>query len=219
MPLLMLFLAMTLAQMLRNCAPSVSPQTMTAIVRVESGGNTLALRDNTLGQSFAPGDTREAVAWASQLIAMGHSLDIGLAQINSANLSMLGLTVRQAFDPCTNLQAGATILGDDYRNAAEHFGAGQYALRRAIGAYNTGSLYAGQDYVNEILAAAGLAPETVYAPPVQATTGSAQNGVPPGGSGSKAKAKHGIPGADATPGPSYTVQSAPGSAVTVIVGN
>jgi hypothetical protein len=39
------------------------------------------------------------------------------------------------------------------------FGPGQYALRRALGAYNTGSLYAGQDYINEILVAAGMPPE------------------------------------------------------------
>ena len=91
---------------------------------------------------------------------------------------MLGLTVRAAFDPCTNLQAGATILGADYRNAAQHFGTGQYALRRAIGAYNSGSLYAGQDYVNEILAAAGLAPETGYVPDIQAATGSESGSLP-----------------------------------------
>jgi type IV secretion system protein VirB1 len=215
----MLLAAITLAQLLRDCAPSVSPKTMTAIVRVESGGNSLALRDNSLGRAFAPGSTAEAVAWANQLLAMGHSLDLGLSQVNSANLPMLGLTVRAAFDPCTNLQAGATILGADYRNAAQHFGTGQYALRRAIGAYNSGSLYAGQDYVNEILAAAGLAPETGYVPDIQAATGSESGSLPPGVSAPKAKAKRGIPGTDATPGPAYTIQRTPGSSVTVLVGN
>jgi type IV secretion system protein VirB1 len=215
----MLLAAITLAQMLRDCAPSVSPQTMTAIVRVESGGNALALRDNTLNRTFAPSDTREGVAWANQLLALGHSLDIGLSQINSANLPMLGLSVRQVFDPCINLQAGATILGEDYRNASAHFGAGQYALRRAIGAYNTGSLYAGQEYVNEILAAAGLAPESDYAPPAQPTTGSEHAAAGSGSPAAKHHAKHGVPGADATPGPAYTVQQTPGSPVTVLVGN
>jgi type IV secretion system protein VirB1 len=218
----MLLAAITLAQMLRDCAPSVSPQTMTAIVRVESGGNSLALRDNTLGRAFEPSDAREAVAWASQLLALGHSLDIGLSQVNSANLPRLGLTVGKAFDPCTNLQAGATILGEDYRNASGHFGAGQYALRRAIGAYNTGSLYAGQEYVNEILSAAGLAPETSYVPSLQATTGSGEDAAAAAAGAApkpKSKAKHVIPGADPPPAPSYTVQRSAGSSVTVLVGN
>jgi type IV secretion system protein VirB1 len=206
---------MTFAQLLRECAPSVSPQTMTAIVRVESGGNSLALRDNTLGRAFAPETTTEGIAWANQLLAMGHSLDIGLSQINSANLPRLGLSVRAVFDPCTNLQAGATILGDDYRNASEHFGAGQYALRRALGAYNSGSLYAGQDYINQILAAAGLAPETPDVPALTGMPGSGQAAAAP----AHPKTKHGIPGADATPGPAYTIQRTPGSSVTVLVGS
>jgi hypothetical protein len=42
-------------------------------------------------------------------------------------------------------------------------------LRHALGAYNTGSLYAGQGYINLILAAAGLAPEyAVASPPARA---------------------------------------------------
>ena len=159
----MLLAAVSLAQMIRMCAPNVSQRTMSAVVSVESGGNWLAIHDNNLERSFSPPSTETAIAWANELLAAGHSIDIGLSQVNSMNLSMLRLTVRDAFDPCINLHAGARILGADYANASQRFGEGQYALRRALGAYNSGSLYAGQSYVDRILTAAGLPPE--YEPP------------------------------------------------------
>jgi len=213
----MFLAAVTFAQLLRDCAPSVSPKTMTAIVRVESGGNTLAIHDNTLGRAFFPSSTAEAIAWGNQLSAMGHSLDFGLSQVNSVNLPRLGLNVEHIFDPCTNLAAGSTILAEDYRSAAHEFGAGQYALRRALGAYNTGSLFAGQDYVNEILAAAGLGPEQDY-PTVPDPAPIADAAAAASGAKQKPKGAHHIPGTE-EPAPSYTVQHTAGSPVTVLVGN
>jgi type IV secretion system protein VirB1 len=96
---------------------------------------------------------------------LGHSVDIGLSQINSQNLSWVGLSVTQAFEPCSNLRAGAAILSTDYASASRRFGSGQYALRRALGAYNSGSLFAGNAYVDRILVAAGLPPEFAAAAP------------------------------------------------------
>jgi type IV secretion system protein VirB1 len=148
--------ALTLASLLNACAPNVGRRTMTAIVRVESGGNPLLIRDNTLDRTFAPHDARQGVVWANQLIVLRHSIDLGISQINDANLPRLGMTVRDAFDPCVNVHGGATILASDYRAATNRFGPGQYALRRAIGAYNTGSLFAGYGYIAKIVAAAGL---------------------------------------------------------------
>ena len=160
--------ALTLAQLLASCAPSIGSRTMGAIVRVESDGNPLVIHDNTLSRSFFPKDTRQAVAWAHQLLGLRHSIDLGLSQINSANLQPLGLSVNEAFNPCTNLAAGSTILASDYRAATSEFGPGQYALRRAIGAYNSGSLYAGYGYIHEILVAAGVdAPADIVVPDLQ----------------------------------------------------
>ena len=155
-----------LSHLLASCAPTIAPRTMAAVVRVESGGDPLALHDNTSGRSFAPGDAREAAAWTTELLALGHSLVLGLSQINTANLPRLGLSVAAAFEPCANLRAGATVLSGDYRAASARFGAGQFALRSALGAYNSGSLYAGRAYVDRILAAAGLPPENVATRPV-----------------------------------------------------
>ena len=204
----MLLALVTLAQLLRDCAPNVDPRTMTAIVRVESAGRTFAMRDNTLDAVYQPVDTVEAVAWTNQLLRRGDNLDLGLSQINSANLPRLGIAVRDIFNPCVNLRAGSTILGEAYSEASSRFGPGQYALRRALGAYNTGSLYAGQGYVNEILAAAGLAPEVDYpaaAPPPPPAKASARRTA-------RAAASSG-------PQPAYTLQHTVGSPVTVIVGS
>lgn len=140
---------------------------MTALIRVESGGKPLALHDNTLHRSFAPHDVNEGVAWANQLLALHHSVDLGLSQINNANLPHLEMSVRDAFDPCINVHGGATILAADYRTAASRFGPGQFALRRAIGAYNSGSLFAGYPYVEKILRAAGIADTDVAVPDLQ----------------------------------------------------
>ena len=130
---------------------------MAAIVQVESEGNPLVIHDNTLGRSFIPRDANQGAVWASELLSRNHSIDLGISQINSANLSRLGLTVRDALDPCLNLRSGATILKANYRAAVARFGRGQYALRSAIGAYNTGSLYAGQGYIARVLSAARAA--------------------------------------------------------------
>ncbi len=177
---------------------------MSAVVAVESGGNPLALHDNTAGQSFVAADAGQAAQWASALIALGHSVDLGLSQINSQNLAWVGLTVTQAFETCSNLRAGATILSTDYASASRRFGSGQYALRRALGAYNSGSLFAGNAYVDRILVAAGLPPEFTAA-------------TPPAGLGEPRAA----PPKLAAPKPEqafYRTERTPGSPVLVIIG-
>jgi type IV secretion system protein VirB1 len=194
-----------LAGLIHACAPRVSLATMSAIVQVESGGDPLALHDNTRRQSFAPVDLNEAVSWATTLIGYGDSVDLGLSQVNSRNLPFLGLSVAAAFEPCTNLRAGATILGADYASAAGRFGAGQYALRRALGAYNSGSLYAGDGYIDRILVAAGLPPEHPAAPPVVAANA-------PSTHRSRPLVKLHASAAF------YTTETTPGSGVVVIIG-
>ncbi|MGP6191450.1 MAG: lytic transglycosylase domain-containing protein [Vulcanimicrobiaceae bacterium] len=146
--------ALALTQLLASCAPSVGVRTMSSIVTVESGGNPLAIHDNSDGRSYLPSSREAAVALASGLIARGHSVDLGLAQINSANVAALGLTVQQVFDPCTNVRAGAQILAADYARASAAYGSGQLALRRAIGAYNTGQLTQGDGYISAVVGAA-----------------------------------------------------------------
>lgn len=161
-----------------QCAPQVAAVTMTAIVRVESGGNPLAINING-PKSLArqPQSREEAISWASWLVKHGHSVDMGLTQVNSGNLKRLGVTVEQMFDPCANLSAGARILTEFYGNAAHQYGEGQPALQAAISAYNTGNHQKGinNGYVAKVVTCAQQNQQPVItdarkAPPLQAGT-------------------------------------------------
>ena len=138
---------------LAECGPAVSPETTQAVIRVESAGNPLAIGDNNLKKSFAPKTSAEAVELASRLIAQGHSVDLGLMQINSCHIPSLKLTLEELFDPCTNIRTGTNILADFYR---QHKTADPVqSLFRALSAYNTGQAWKGAGYINQILEAAG----------------------------------------------------------------
>jgi len=126
------------------CALNVSPVTLDAVARVESGGNPLALNVNRLpGPQPHPASVAEAVRIAESYIAKGYSVDIGLMQVNNRNLPALGYTIEQVLDPCTNIAAGGRILTANYADAARRMGEGQPALQAALSAYNTGNFSAG----------------------------------------------------------------------------
>ena len=134
---------------------------MMAIIKVESGGNPLAMNVNGKQRlARQPASAIEAVAWAWWLINKGYSVDMGLAQVNSRNLQRLGLPPEAMFDPCYNIAAGAQILTENYAAASKKFGSGQVALRAAISAYNTGNHSGGfsNGYVRKVSVAAGKWP-------------------------------------------------------------
>ncbi len=133
-----------IAAALLACAANVAPVTLEAVMRVESGGNPLALNVNHLaGPQPHPATLAEAAAIAHGYVTRGYSVDLGLMQVNSRNLAALGSTIEQVLDPCVNLRAGAAILTANYAEAARSRGEGQSALRAALSAYNTGSFYRG----------------------------------------------------------------------------
>lgn len=142
------------AALAASCAPAVHVDTLAAIAQTESRFNPLAMVDTHSGRVYAPGDRRAAVETASALLAQGHSLDLGLMQINSANLPRLGLTPAAAFDPCVSLDAAARLLVAGYRPASGEDR--QRALQRALSRYNTGSPVRGlaNGYVTKVQAAA-----------------------------------------------------------------
>jgi type IV secretion system protein VirB1 len=148
--------ALALAALMAHCAPTVAPSTMTAIVQVESGGNPLAIGDNTARRSYYPHNRAAAERLARRLLDAGHLLDLGIAQIDSMNFAGFGVTAHTIFDPCTNLSVGARILSGDYAFAARRYGDGQVALRHAIGMYNTGRLNGGARYIARVAAAAAI---------------------------------------------------------------
>lgn len=148
--LLELSAVMALAQ---QCAPQVAPETMAAVARVESQFNPYAIGVNrSAGLARQPRTKDEAIRAARALLAQGKNIDLGLAQINSSNMGWLRLSVEDAFDPCKNLAAGATVLTTNYRSVVRSAPSQQHALRVALSMYNTGSRSRGfgNGYVRKI---------------------------------------------------------------------
>jgi type IV secretion system protein VirB1 len=162
------------------CGSTVAPLTLAAVARTESRFEPLAVRDNTTGVAGVPVSRDIAVQLATRLLEAGHSVDLGLMQINSANLRKLGMTPDLAFDPCRSVSAAATILTGDYAGGDTHF-AQQAALRGALSSYNTGDPVRGLDngYVHKVeLAARAVVPALDLTPgslsaPLPATRGEA----------------------------------------------
>jgi type IV secretion system protein VirB1 len=145
---------LALSQLLANCAPAVGPVTMSAVVVYESGARPYAIGDNTARRSFFPQNRVGAEQLAGRLLREGHNIDVGYAQINSANFSGFGLDVHRAFEPCTNVSAGAAILQRAYASSERLYGAGQTALVHALSVYNTGGFWAGLGYARGVYATA-----------------------------------------------------------------
>jgi type IV secretion system protein VirB1 len=90
-----------------QCAPAIDPHMVVAIGQHESGLDPLTIHDNTTDQSL---HGEGVIVAAEQLIAAGHSVDLGLMQINSHNLDLLRLPLRDAFVACRSIEAAARLL-------------------------------------------------------------------------------------------------------------
>lgn len=133
----MILSAAVFVQLAASCAPSVHVDTLASVARTESRLNTLAIGDNTTHRAYAPATAEEAIATATALLNQGHSIDLGLMQINSANLRGLGLSVADTFDACKSMAGGARVLVAGYRPSVGEDT--QPALLRALSRYNTGN--------------------------------------------------------------------------------
>lgn len=151
------------------CAPTVAPSTIQSFVKVESGGNHLAI--GVVGDHLTrqPRTKEEAIEWSRWMLAHGYNISVGVMQINYKNWSKYGLTLDNVFEPCTNMSAGGKLITETYNRAAKQYGPGQRALLATISAYNTGNFKDGftNGYVGLVTAAAGLvtAPDKA-APPL-----------------------------------------------------
>ncbi|WP_066546044.1 MULTISPECIES: lytic transglycosylase domain-containing protein [unclassified Sphingomonas] len=155
----MTFPAAVIMGLAAQCAPSVAPETIAAIVRTESGGNVLAINVNGLGHKVAqPTSVAQAIKIARHYVGKGYSVDLGLGQINSRNMEGLGLTWDTVFEPCTNLAAAAAVLSGNYHSVRAGLHP-QQALRIALSMYNTGSKSRGftNGYVGKVVSNAGVA--------------------------------------------------------------
>lgn len=153
---------MVLAQ---QCAPTVAPQTMAAVVQVESSFNPYAI--GVVGGKLQrqPKSQAEAVATAKALEADGWNFSVGVAQVNRYNLPKYSLTYEEAFEPCANVRVGSKILEDCYTRALPRTeGDRQRVLHSALSCYYSGNFTRGfrpnkagePSYVQKVLAQANV---------------------------------------------------------------
>jgi type IV secretion system protein VirB1 len=166
----------TVVGLAQQCAPSVAVETLVSVVHTESHFNPYAIGVNAKGVAAPnPSDRVSAAAVARSLIARGYNIDLGLGQINSANLRWLGLSVDDAFDPCRNLAAAARVLASNYLNVVRSSPSTEVAIATAMSMYNTGSRsrgfgngYVGRVYVSSSVVVPairrGAAPEPAVSP-------------------------------------------------------
>ncbi|MHB0889013.1 lytic transglycosylase domain-containing protein [Acidithiobacillus sp.] len=139
--------------LLQQCSPEVAPVTMAAIVQAESGGWPWTINVNGLPHGSRFSTKQAAIAAATLYIRMGYKVDMGLAQIDSENLGWLGLTVRQVFNPCTNLQSAQKILIGAYRQAGAD---GTRSLDGTFQAYNSGNTRGDGHYARVVYHQSGV---------------------------------------------------------------
>ena len=150
-----------------ECAPTVAPQTMAAVMHVESSSNPYAI--GVVGGRLArqPATREEAIATAKALAADGWNFSLGVAQVNRDNLPKYNLTYEQAFDPCVNVRVGSKILEDCFVRAKRRTPDDeQAALRAAFSCYYSGNFTrgfkpdkaGGMTYVSKVLLASNAIP-------------------------------------------------------------
>lgn len=131
-----------------DCPDLAVPQeVMQHVVHVESSRNPFAI--GVVGGYLAhqPNNLEEALATVRDLKAEGYNFSVGIAQVNRYNLAKYGLrTYAEAFDACSNLQAGARILRECY-DRAQDWG-------KAFSCYYSGNFSTGFEhgYVQKIFA-------------------------------------------------------------------
>lgn len=153
-----------------QCAPTVAPQTMAAIVQVESTFNPYAIGVVGGVLQRQPQAKNEAVETAKALEADGWNFSLGIAQVNRHNLPKYGLSYEEAFDPCENMRVGSLILEDCYTRALPRVdGDEQRALQSAFSCYYSGNFTRGfqpdvsgkPSYVEKVLAQADVEPKAI----------------------------------------------------------
>jgi type IV secretion system protein VirB1 len=183
---------MDILALAQQCAPSVHPQTMVAVVGVESGANPFAI--GVVGGTLVrqPRHVAEATATAQALAQAGYNFSVGVAQVNRYNLARYGLDYVTAFDACANLRAGSLILKDCFDRARVRITDEQQALHAAFSCYYSGNFATGfradfkgqPSYVQKVVLRAGgalsPAPSANVIPviPTVRTRSSRINGMP-----------------------------------------
>ncbi|CAN7751009.1 transglycosylase SLT domain-containing protein [Rhizobium leguminosarum] len=111
-------MAVTFVDLAQNCAPMVDVRTLAAVISLESRFKPFAIRINS-GPPLAsqPASKAEAIELSTSLVADRQDIQIGLGGIGMEELRKLKLSISDAFDPCLNLKATASLLDGYYRLA------------------------------------------------------------------------------------------------------
>ncbi|MBY3191584.1 lytic transglycosylase domain-containing protein [Rhizobium laguerreae] len=125
-------MAVTFVDLAQNCAPIVEVRTLAAVISLESRFKPFAIRINS-GPPLErqPASKAEAIELATSLAADHQDIQIGLGGIGLEELRKLKLSISDAFDPCLNLKATATLLNSYYRLAL-HAGADKRQAEKAM---------------------------------------------------------------------------------------
>ncbi|MBY3235297.1 lytic transglycosylase domain-containing protein [Rhizobium laguerreae] len=116
-------MAVTFVDLAQNCAPMVEVRTLAAVISLESRFKPFAIRIKS-GPPVErqPASKAEAIELATSLAADHQDIQIGLGGLGIEELGKFRLSISDAFDPCLNLKATATLLNSYYRLAL-HAGA------------------------------------------------------------------------------------------------
>lgn len=156
--------------LISQCAPSADPQTMQALVKIESNFNPYAIAINyPKGTSKSkrlkfkqPTTEKQAKQIIHTLKAKKYkykNYSVGLMQVNSGNFKKYGLNANNMFDACKNLEVGAKILEHCYLTAKSTYpqSSEEKLWKMAYSCYNSGDLtrgfkkeYNGSSYVELI---------------------------------------------------------------------
>jgi type IV secretion system protein VirB1 len=103
----------------QTCAPVVASETLAGVVSLESRFAPFNIRINS-GEPLKrqPATKAEAIEVATSLAAKRTDIQLGFGGIGLEELQRLNLSISDAFDPCLNLKATATLLDGYYRLAA-----------------------------------------------------------------------------------------------------
>lgn len=141
-----------------QCAPDVAPDTISRIVKTESGFNPWAIGVVGTPLKRQPKTKEEALNAIKQLDSKNANFSIGLAQINRQYFDVKD--AESVFVPCTNLKMGADILKDCYYRALKKGDSEQQALRKSFSCYYSGNYTRGfvkenngTSYVERVVAA------------------------------------------------------------------
>lgn len=134
---------MEFIDMARQCAPTVDVRAMHALVKTESSFNQFAIGVVEAPLTRQPRSLAEALATVEQLERKGYNYSVGYAQVNKHNFKKYGLTRTTAFDACTNLRVGGSILERCFVATRSRYPHPQQGLRAALSCYYSGNFTRG----------------------------------------------------------------------------